>query len=111
MIRAIGPLRHAWIYTRSMRLPRSGPLLGAPGNQLGALRAPPALTLRNRRIFRPGWSITWRYRRIRHDRGHRRSFGVVFHYSHSHTGGSSYLKLVRQGNCHSNPSSGHIPSL
>ncbi len=38
MIRAIGPLRNAWTYTRSMRLPRSGPPLGAPSKQLGALK-------------------------------------------------------------------------
>ena len=38
MIRPIGPLRHAWAYTRTMRLPRSGPPSGAPSNQLGALR-------------------------------------------------------------------------
>ena len=37
MIRAIGPLRCAWIYTRSMRLPRSGPPAGALSSQLGAL--------------------------------------------------------------------------
>jgi hypothetical protein len=37
MIRAIGPLRHAWIYTRSVRLPRSGPPAGASGRQLVAL--------------------------------------------------------------------------
>ena len=37
MIRAIGPLRNAWIYTRSMRLPRSGPPAGALSNQLSAL--------------------------------------------------------------------------
>ena len=37
MIRAIGPLRSAWIYTRNMRLPRSGPPAGALGNQLSAL--------------------------------------------------------------------------
>ena len=38
MIRPIGPLRNAWVYTRSMRLPRSGPPAGALGNQLSALR-------------------------------------------------------------------------
>ncbi len=38
MIRAIGPLRYAWIYTRSMRLPRSGPPAGALGSQLSALK-------------------------------------------------------------------------
>ena len=37
MIRLIGPLRYAWIYTRSMRLPRSGPPVGAIGSQLIAL--------------------------------------------------------------------------
>jgi hypothetical protein len=37
MIRLIGPLRYAWIYTRSMRLPRSGPPAGAIGLQLIAL--------------------------------------------------------------------------
>jgi hypothetical protein len=37
MIRPIGPLRYAWIYTRNMRLPRSGPPLGAISNQLNAL--------------------------------------------------------------------------
>ena len=37
MIRAIGPLRYAWIYTRSTRLPRSGPPVGALGDQLSAL--------------------------------------------------------------------------
>jgi len=37
MIRLIGPLRSAWIYTRSMRLPRSGPPAGALGLQLIAL--------------------------------------------------------------------------
>ncbi len=38
MIRAVGPLRSAWMYTQSMRLPRSGPPAGALGDQLGALR-------------------------------------------------------------------------
>ena len=38
MIRPIGPLRNAWVYTRTMRLPRSGPPAGALGNQLSALR-------------------------------------------------------------------------
>ena len=38
MIRPIGPLRHAWAYTRSTRLPRSGPPPGAPASHLGALR-------------------------------------------------------------------------
>jgi hypothetical protein len=37
MIRAIGPLRYAWTYTRSMRLPRSGPPAGALDCQLSAL--------------------------------------------------------------------------
>ncbi|MCE5301867.1 MAG: hypothetical protein LLF97_02010 [Planctomycetaceae bacterium] len=37
MIRAIGPLRYAWTYTRSVRLPRSGPPAGAPVEQLSAL--------------------------------------------------------------------------
>jgi hypothetical protein len=37
MIRAIGPLRSAWIYTRRMRLPRSGPPAGALGEHLSAL--------------------------------------------------------------------------
>ena len=37
MIRPIGPLRCAWMYTRSMRLPRSGPPFGAIRNQLIAL--------------------------------------------------------------------------
>jgi hypothetical protein len=37
MIRAIGPLRCAWAYTRWMRLPRSGPPSGALGSQLSAL--------------------------------------------------------------------------
>jgi hypothetical protein len=37
MIRAIGPLRYAWTYTRNMRLPRSGPPAGATGQQLVAL--------------------------------------------------------------------------
>jgi hypothetical protein len=37
MIRPIGPLRDAWIYTRCMRLPRSGPPAGAFSDQLNAL--------------------------------------------------------------------------
>jgi hypothetical protein len=37
MIRAIGPLRNAWVYTRCMRLPRSGPPIGALRQQLSAL--------------------------------------------------------------------------
>jgi hypothetical protein len=37
MIRPIGPLRHAWAYTRTMWLPRSGPPSGASSRQLGAL--------------------------------------------------------------------------
>ena len=37
MIRAIGPLRSAWMYTRRMRLPRSGPPAGALRKQLNAL--------------------------------------------------------------------------
>jgi hypothetical protein len=37
MIRPIGPLRSAWAYTRVMRLPRSGPPLGAISSQLIAL--------------------------------------------------------------------------
>jgi hypothetical protein len=37
MIRAIGPLRYAWRYSRSTRLPRSGPTAGALGKQLSAL--------------------------------------------------------------------------
>lgn len=37
MIRAIGPLRNAWTYTRNMRLPRSGPPTGALSDQLSAL--------------------------------------------------------------------------
>ena len=37
MIRAIGPLRSAWVYTRCMRLPRSGPPPGAIRKQLIAL--------------------------------------------------------------------------
>ena len=37
MIRAIGPLRLAWTYTRSTRMPRSGPPAGALGRQLSAL--------------------------------------------------------------------------
>ncbi|MCD4726725.1 MAG: hypothetical protein K8R46_03625 [Pirellulales bacterium] len=37
MIRFIGPLRSAWSYTRSTRLPRSGPPAGALSRHLGAL--------------------------------------------------------------------------
>jgi hypothetical protein len=37
MIRPIGPLRYAWLYTRGKRRPRSGPPSGALGNQLSAL--------------------------------------------------------------------------
>ena len=37
MIRPIGPLRYAWAYTQRARLPRSGPPVGALGNQLSAL--------------------------------------------------------------------------
>jgi len=37
MIRAIGPLRFAWTYTRWLGLPRSGPPPGALRSQLSAL--------------------------------------------------------------------------
>jgi hypothetical protein len=37
MIRPIGPLRNAWLYTRRMRLARSGPPIGALRKQLSAL--------------------------------------------------------------------------
>jgi hypothetical protein len=37
MIRAIGPLRHAWAYTRFTRLPRSGPTGGVLTDQMSAL--------------------------------------------------------------------------
>ena len=109
MIRAIGPLRYAWIYTRSMRLPRSGPLLGASSNQLGALRR------------------RWRLRPQQEDLQAglvdylaippyppRTSAAIVVIGPCStrlSRRGNPLWKLVRQGYCHSNPSSGHIPLL
>ena len=37
MIRPIGRMRYAWLHTRTMRLPRSGPPTGQLGRQLSAL--------------------------------------------------------------------------
>ena len=38
MIRPIGSPRYVGMYPRTMRLPRSGPLVGALGSQLSALQ-------------------------------------------------------------------------